>query len=246
MENTEKLQKILASLGLGSRRQLEKMIAEGRVSVNGQISKLGDRASANDKIRVDGKLVDQATRSKTRILLYNKPVGQVCTRNDPEGRPTVFDHLPYLRNSRWVSIGRLDINTSGLLVLTNDGELANQLMHPRYGIEREYSVRVLGEVNQEILNRLKQGVMLDDGEAKFEKIVDAGGEGANHWYHVVLTEGKNREVRRLWESQGVVVSRLIRLRYGDLTLPRFLQRGRWYELEPEAVKQLLAKIHGKK
>lgn len=237
---TEKLQKILANAGVASRRQVEQMIEEGRVSVNGQIAKLGDRATSRDQLRVDGKLLRLVEDKKTRVLIYNKPVGEVCSRADEEGRKTVFDHLPLLRNGRWISVGRLDINTSGLLLFTNDGELANSLMHPSQQVEREYAVRVMGEVSPEIIKQLQAGVMLDDGMAKFIKISDGGGEGVNHWYHVVLTEGRNREVRRLWESQGVVVSRLIRVRYGNITLPKFVARGRWHELAPDEI-QLLRK-----
>jgi 23S rRNA pseudouridine2605 synthase len=229
---TEKLQKVLARIGLGSRRELEEWIAAGRASVNGKISKLGDRVGESDVIRVDGRVIHR-TRLRPvsrRVLMYHKPVGEVCTRSDPEGRPTIFDRLPRLTNARWVAVGRLDINTSGLLLLTNDGELANKLMHPSTELEREYAVRVLGSVAPEVLERLHTGVMLEDGEAHFDEIVDGGGEGANHWYRVVLREGRNREVRRLWESQGVTVSRLIRVRYGNATLPRFLRIGHWADL----------------
>lgn len=227
---TEKLQKVLANAGLGSRRQLEQWITAGRVSVDGQIAQLGERVGPNAKIRVDGHPVKLIPAQATRILLYHKPEGQICTRHDPEDRPTVFDHLPMLRNQRWIQVGRLDFNTSGLLLFTNDGELANRLMHPKHEIEREYAVRVLGTVSPQMLHDLKTGVELEDGMAKFDHIHEAGGEGANHWYHVTLSEGRNREVRRLWESQGVLVSRLSRIRFGTLTLPRFLKAGRWEEM----------------
>lgn len=234
---SEKIQKILANAGLGSRRQIEGWLSEGRIIVNGEIAKLGDRMTPDAKVRIDGrevKLIKSASQ-KTRVLLYHKPEGEICSRSDPEGRPTIFDHLPMLRNGRWISVGRLDFNTSGLLLLTNDGELANRLMHPSSEIEREYAVRVQGEVTPAMLKQLKKGVKLDDGIAHFETITDAGGEGTNHWYHVMVKEGRNRVVRRLWESQGVKVSRLIRVRFGDITLPRMLRKGRWAELEPSEI-----------
>lgn len=238
---SEKLQKILAQAGLGSRRQLEEWIAAGRVSINGQIAKLGDRAEATARILVDGRPVRLKSEEnfKRRVLIYHKPEGVVCSRSDPEGRPTVFEHLPLLRGQRWVIVGRLDLNTSGLLLFTNDGELANRLMHPSYEIEREYAVRVLGKADPAMLKRLQQGVELEDGLAKFDQIRDAGGTGANHWYHVVLKEGRNREVRRIWESQEVKVSRLIRIRYGMITLPRMLRPGRWAELPADQLNDLL-------
>jgi 23S rRNA pseudouridine2605 synthase len=241
---TEKLQKVLARAGFGSRRTMEEWITEGRISINGKKATLGDRVTSTDKIRVDGHLLNitESHEIKTKILIYNKPEGEICTQRDPEGRPSVFDRLPKLNRGRWVMIGRLDINTQGLLLFTNDGELANQLMHPRYQVEREYAVRVKGEINEGILQRLKTGVMLEDGPAKFTTITDAGGEGTNHWYHVTLNEGRNREVRRLWESQDVLVSRLIRIRYGDISLPRELHRGQYDYLEKTHVEQLLASI----
>jgi 23S rRNA pseudouridine2605 synthase len=243
---SEKIQKVLAAAGLGSRRQLEVWISEGRVSVNGQLAKLGDRITETDKVSVDGRNIPlvKSQSKKTRVILYHKPEGQICTRADPENRPTVFDRLPLIRNGRWIAIGRLDFNTSGVLLLTNDGELANNLMHPAAGIEREYAVRVNGEVDKAMLTRLKKGVQLSDGPAHFEEISDAGGEGKNHWYHVIVREGRNRMVRRLWESQGVMVSRLIRVRYGSITLPRLLPRGRWDELEKEHI-QALERLTGK-
>ncbi len=231
---TEKLQKVLARAGYGSRREIEAWISDGRISVNGKLAQLGDRVSATDVLRVDGHIVSKTRIEHShhcRVLLYHKPVGEVTTRTDPEGRPTVFDNLPGLRNGRWIAVGRLDINTSGLLLFTNDGELANRLMHPSYTIEREYAVRVLGEVAPETLQKLQEGVMLEDGTARFTSIVDGGGEGANHWYHVLLDEGRNREVRRLWDSQGVTVSRLIRVRYGPTSLPRRIRPGKWEELK---------------
>lgn len=238
---TEKLQKVLARAGFGSRREIESWISEGRISVNGKLATLGDRVSATDVIRVDGHVVSKTRLEhshRCRVLLYHKPVGEVTSRSDPEGRPSVFDNLPGLRNGRWIAVGRLDINTSGLLLFTNDGELANRLMHPSYTIEREYAVRVLGEVVPETLQQLREGVELDDGPARFNAIVDGGGEGANHWYHVTLDEGRNREVRRLWESQGVTVSRLIRVRYGPIAMPRRIRPGRWEELKGEELSLL--------
>lgn len=245
---SEKLQKVLANAGLGSRRQMEEWIAASRVSVNGAIAKRGDRVNVYDRIRVDGHLLPrrlQQTPSRCRVLIYHKPEGEICSRADPEGRPTVFDHLPLLRNGRWIAVGRLDINSAGLLLLTNDGELANRLMHPSSEIEREYAVRILGKVDDNMLRELQKGVQLEDGMARFDTIQDAGGEGANHWYHVILKEGRQREVRRLWESQGVKVSRLIRIRYGNVCLPRTLKTGYWRQLEPKAIAELTDMSWGK-
>lgn len=229
---SEKLQKVLARAGKGSRREMETYISAGRVSVDGQTAFLGDRVEGTEQIRVDGHLVPLKPLEEQfcRILMYNKPEGEMCTRKDPEGRPTVFDRLPPLEAGRWVAVGRLDINTSGMLLFTTDGELANRLMHPSHKVEREYAVRVFGEVDDAMLQRLRNGVKLEDGPAKFQKITYRGGEGRNHWFHVVLSEGRNREVRRLWESQDVQVSRLIRVRYGDLPLQRQLPLGGWTEL----------------
>lgn len=240
----EKLQKVLARAGLGSRRQIETWIVAGRVSVDGKLAKLGDRVGPDAKLRVDGHLVklQAANAAKTKILLYHKPEGEVCTRSDPEGRPTVFEKLPLLRGQRWVAVGRLDLNTSGLLLFTNDGELANRLMHPSQEIEREYAVRIRGHVTAEILQKLQQGVELEDGPAAFTTIQDAGGEGSNHWYHVTLNEGRNREVRRLWESQNLTVSRLMRVRFGTVSLPRHLRAGRWEEMSLNAVNDLLKSL----
>lgn len=237
---SEKIQKVLARVGLGSRRMMEEWIEAGRVSVNGSIAKLGDRIADGDDLRVDGRLIAFRTEEESirRVLLYYKPEGEVCTRTDPQGRPTVFDNLPTLKQQRWVAIGRLDINSQGLMLFTTDGDLANRLMHPSSRIEREYAVRVHGEVTPEVLERLKTGVMLIDGEARFDEIIDAGGEGTNHWYHVILREGRKREVRRMWESQGVQVSRLIRVRYGNIQLPRNLKAGRYVELDKEMIDQL--------
>ncbi len=239
----EKLQKILARLGYGSRRELEQWIADGRVSVDGKVAHLGDRVTPEQQLRVDGHPVMQPREGlRRRVLAYYKPEGEVCSRSDPQGRPTIFDHLPGLRAGRWVSVGRLDLNSQGLLLLTNDGELANRLMHPRYEIEREYAVRVLGEVSDAMIEQLKKGVELEDGLAKFDTIVDAGGEGANHWYHVTLHEGRNREVRRMWEAVGARVSRLTRVRFGPLVLPRNLRVGNWEQLDENTLAPLLEKV----
>jgi len=235
----ERIQKLLAVAGVGSRREIERWIAEGRITVNNIKAQLGDRATRFDEIRVDGRLLELADAGTSRrVLVYNKPVGEVCTRNDPEGRPTVFDHLPKTKGERWVNIGRLDINTSGLLLFTTDGELANNLMHPSSGVDREYAVRIRGEVDEAMIERLKEGVLLDDGVAKFTDVRFFDGEGQNKWYHVVLMEGKNREVRRLWESQGVAVSRLKRVRYGCIFLPSNVPVGTWVELSQREVNDL--------
>lgn len=227
---SEKLQKVLARAGLGSRRQMETWIDEGRVKVNGRLASLGDRVEVDDKLVVDGKPL-KLSAEVSRVIIYNKPEGQICTRDDPEGRDTVFAHLPALESGRWISIGRLDINTTGLLLFTNDGELANKLMHPSTRIERVYAVRVLGEVDGEMLGKLEKGILLEDGMARFESIVDAGGRGANHWYHVSIREGRNREVRRLWEAVGLKVSRLKRIRFGPVSIPSRTRLGEWTELE---------------
>jgi 23S rRNA pseudouridine2605 synthase len=237
----ERLQKILSQTGLGSRREMERWIEQGLIAVNGAVAKLGDSAGPEDKISVRGKLIANPLRSsiKTRVLIYHKPVGEISSKHDPKHNKTVFDKLPHLKQGRWVQVGRLDINTSGLLLFTNNGELANQLMHPKFEFEREYAVRVRGQVSQDIIKNLLQGVALDDGMAQFKRIEFKGGEGVNSWYHVTLTEGRNREVRRLWQSQGVEVSRLIRIRYGHVTLPRFLSRGNYYEMTVKEIESLL-------
>ncbi len=237
---TERIQKLLASAGIASRREAERMIEQGRISVNGNIAKLGEKAELTDTLRLDGKIIrlNRRPEVKHRILAYHKPEGQICTRSDPEGRPTIYQKLPKLRSGRWIAVGRLDINTSGLILLTTDGDLANRLMHPSTEIEREYAVRVLGEVNDAMLRQMRKGVELEDGMASFNSIRDAGGQGANHWYHVTLQEGRNREVRRLWESQGVRVSRLSRVRFGSITLRRGLKPGGWDELMRTDINQL--------
>ena len=234
----EKLQKVLARTGLGSRREMERWIEEGRVSVDGKAASLGDRVEAHARIAVDGRSIDTSPAKETRCILYHKPTGEVCSRSDPQGRRTVFQRLPKLKSGRWISIGRLDYNTSGLLLFTTDGELANALMHPSSNIEREYMVRVMGDVKPEMLERMVEGVMLEDGMARFTDIVDGGGDGINHWFYVVIMEGRNREVRRLWESQGLTVSRLKRVRYGEVFIPSKVKQGQWVELEPKEVKSL--------
>jgi len=231
----ERIQKFLAGQGAGSRRQIDSLLQQGRISVNGKPAKPGDQVAGGEKIAIDGKLLRlHRNVAKPKLLMYHKPVGQVCTRADPEGRDDVYRHLPGLQHGRWVGIGRLDINTSGLLLFSNDGELANRLMHPSYEVEREYAVRVHGEVSPEMLQRLRDGIELDDGPAHFDDILDSGGSGRNHWYHVILREGRNREVRRLWEAVGVEVSRLVRVRYEEFSLPKWLKPGK-YRVFDEAV-----------
>jgi len=240
----ERLQKVLSAAGLGSRREMERWIEAGLIQVNQKVAQLGDSVNARDQLFVKGKLLANplAQHKPIRILLYHKPVGEIASRADPFHAKTVFDHLPSLKQGRWIQVGRLDINTSGLLVFTTDGTLANRLMHPRFELEREYAVRVMGRVTPEMIQLLLKGVTLEDGPAKFKRIDYQGGEGANSWYHVVLTEGRNREVRRLWQSQGLEVSRLIRIRYGSLRMPRNLSRGDAVELSPSEVQQFLATV----
>ncbi len=237
---SEKLQKVLARAGLGSRRQLEEWIKAGRVHVNGRVAVIGDRVEPEDRITVDGKKFggERKKKPRCRVLLYNKPDHEVCTRSDPEGRPTVFDRLPPLRNSRWVAVGRLDLNTSGLLLFTNDGELANRLMHPASGIDREYAVRVLGNVTDAMLRQMRDGILIDGNLCRFSDIRRFGGEGANQWYHVVLMDGRNREVRKIWQSQGVQVSRLKRVRFGPVFIPSVISAGKFHELKPAEINEL--------
>lgn len=236
----ERIQKLLARAGIGSRREIEGWMDAGRLLVNGQPAAPGQKATVEDRFELDGKRleVSGAAEVMRRVLIYNKPEGEVTTRKDPEGRPTVFDRLPRLKEHRWISIGRLDINTTGLVLFTTDGELANRLMHPSNQIDREYAVRIFGEVDDAMIERLLQGVLLEDGMAKFTDISPAGGSGMNRWFHVTLLEGRNREVRRLWESQGVRVSRLKRVRYGPIFLPSRLVVGKWEELDQRAVDTL--------
>jgi len=244
----EKLQKILARAGFGSRRSVEQLISDGQVKVNGRTAQLGDRAMPSDKIKVKDQPVKAARLEKqpTQVILYNKPEGKVCTRKDEKGRDTIFSQLPKIFNGRWISIGRLDLNTSGLLILTNNGELANRMMHPSYEMEREYTVRIFGEVSDEVLKQVKKGVKLDDGMAKFDRVSKMqpldDGESINNWYRVVLKEGRYREVRRIWEAVGVQVSRLHRVRYGEFSLPRNLRRGKTQELTWRQINQLLKSV----
>jgi 23S rRNA pseudouridine2605 synthase len=236
----ERLQKILAQAGCGSRRHVEELIRQGRIQVDGVTAGLGCKVSGLERILVDGKpvRVQTARSAAAEVIAYHKPVGEICSRDDPEGRKTVYAHLPRPRSGRWISVGRLDINTAGLLLFTTDGELAHRLMHPSQEIEREYAVRLLGGVSMDILQRLLQGVELEDGFARFTAIEDSGGTGANHWWHVIIREGRNREVRRLWESQGVTVSRLSRVRFGPVMLERGLRPGKSRPLTHQEHKQL--------
>lgn len=236
-----RIQKILSEAGIASRRQVERWISEGRIQVNGRVAKLGDRLLPTDKIQIDGRLLrrPEAKTSITRVIAYHKTAGEICTRKDPEKRPTVFQNLPKLRGERWVSIGRLDLNTSGLLLFTNNGELAHRLMHPSMKIEREYAVRVLGKVDDDMLKRLTNGVMLEDGMARFEHIVNSGGDGANHWYHVLVAEGRNRLVRRLWESEGITVSRLMRVRFGPIFLEKNMRPNKAVDISGKLLEELI-------
>jgi len=239
-----KLQKVLAQAGVGSRRDIEDMIAEGKIEVNGEVAHIGQRISFGDLVRVAGKPIRvRISPPAPRIIAYHKPAGEVVTHNDPEGRPTVFRRLPKLYQGKWQSVGRLDLNTEGLLLFTNSGELANQLMHPRFGVEREYAVRVLGTLTIEQRARLLEGVQIEGQPASFKSIEDGGGEGVNHWYRVIITEGRNREVRKLFDTVGLTVSRLIRIRYGTVVLPRGLKRGVWVELD-EADVRLIRRLAG--
>ncbi len=237
----ERLQKIMAQSGYGSRRNIEILIAQGHITVNGQPAKLGDSVGPGDRVKLDGRLINlRFGEPMPRVLLYHKPEGEIVTRDDPEGRATVFEKLPKVQGGRWVSVGRLDINTGGLLIFTTSGELANRLMHPRFEVEREYAVRLLGELTEERKAKLLEGIEIEGESCKFDSIEDRGGEGANHWYHVVLREGKNREVRRMFDEIGITVSRLMRVRYGSVALPGFLKRGMMREMNEEEVQELLA------
>lgn len=236
----ERLQKVLATSGLGSRREIERWIQAGRLSINGRKAILGDRVTEDDKIMLDGKVISKKRLKdvERRVIMYNKPEGELVTRSDPEGRKTVFTHLPRLDKGRWIAVGRLDINSAGLLLFTTDGQLANQLMHPKQQIEREYAVRVMGEVKDDQLKQLVNGVELEDGFARFEDIVASGGEGINRWFHVVIMEGRNREVRRLWESVGLKVNRLKRVRFGNIFLDSSVKVGQWRDLDPKEMQEL--------
>jgi 23S rRNA pseudouridine2605 synthase len=235
----EKLQKVLARTGIGSRREIETVIEAGHIKINDRIAKLGDRVTAKDKIFVNGqRILINTEAARRRVILYNKPEGEICSRSDPEGRPSVYDRLPAVKGERWISVGRLDFNTSGLLLFTNDGELANKLMHPSSVIDREYLVRIQGNVDDEMLRALREGVLLEDGVARFTDIVEGAGESRNRWFYCVVMEGRNREVRRLWESQGVKVSRLKRVRYGNVFIPSHVRVGQWTELTEKEIADL--------
>src|SRR4030095_7708410 len=235
-----RLHKVLASCGCGSRRAMEEMILAGRITVNREPAEVGQKVGPGDEVRINGELVKvRFAEPRARILMYHKPAGEIVTRDDPEGRPTVFQQLPNIGNGKWIAIGRLDFNTEGLLLFTNSGELANKMMHPRYEVEREYAVRVMGTLTPEQQASLTTGIELDDGPAKVEKLEDGGGEGSNHWYHVVIKEGRNRELRRLFEALGLTVSRLIRTRYGPVAMPSRIKRGQTLELAPEEVAAVL-------
>ena len=239
----ERIQKVLAHHGAGSRRQIDKLLKEGRIKVNGKVAQPGDQLKGGEKVSIDDKLVRLPRHIiKPKLLMYHKPVGLVSTRSDPQGRPTVYSQLPKLQQGRWIGVGRLDINTSGLLLFTTDGELANRLMHPSFEVEREYAVRVRGDVTDEKVANLTSGIELADGMAKFDLITDGGGQGTNHWYHVVLKEGKNREVRRLWEAVDVEVSRLVRVRYFNFTLPKWLKPGKTRFFDDDVVVRLFESL----
>ncbi|WP_395007883.1 pseudouridine synthase [Undibacterium sp.] len=243
-DDAPKLHKVLAEAGLGSRRDMEELIIAGRVSVNGEPAHIGQRILPQDQVRINGKLIQRKVSKKPpRVLIYHKPAGEIVSTSDPEGRASVFDSLPQMKVGKWLAVGRLDYNTEGLLLFTTSGDLANRLMHPRYGIEREYAVRTLGDLEEGMRQKLLAGVELEDGLAQFSKISDGGGEGVNKWYRVIIGEGRNREVRRMFEAVGLTVSRLIRTRYGVMTLPSGLKRGRWDELGEDAVRSLL-KVSG--
>jgi 23S rRNA pseudouridine2605 synthase len=241
-DDAPKLHKVLAEAGLGSRRDMEELIVAGRVSVNGEPAHIGQRILPTDAVRINGKLMQRrvSNNKPPRVLVYHKPAGEIVSADDPEGRPSVFDRLPNMKNGKWLAVGRLDFNTEGLLLFTNSGDLANRLMHPRYNIDREYAVRTLGELEEGMRQKLLAGVELEDGLASFTKIADGGGEGVNRWYRVVIGEGRNREVRRMFEAVGLTVSRLIRTRYGAMTLPSGLKRGRWEELEENDVRNFMS------
>ena len=240
---SERIQKLIANAGYGSRRWAERLIEQGRISINKKPAKLGDKAIITDKVTIDGRLIDlgRFSQDETKVLIFNKQAGVVCSNKDEEGRKSVFEFLP--GNTRWVMVGRLDLNTSGLLLFTNNGELANKLMHPSSQIDREYAVRILGKVENEHIKMLTNGIDLEDGFAKFHKVTIGGGEGANRWYHVVLREGRKREVRRLWEALGFKVSRLIRTRFSDIRLPEKLRANQSEYLKPKQVQALLKSVN---
>ncbi len=246
MAETPKLHKVLAQAGMGSRLEMEQLIMEGRISVNNEPAHIGQRIQFGDSIKVNGKPIRvRIDPPPARVIAYHKPVGEVVTHDDPQNRPTVFRRLPKLHQGKWQSVGRLDLNTEGLLLFTSSGELANNLMHPRFGLEREYAVRVLGSLSKEEKTALLEGVKLDDGMAQFGSIEDGGGEGSNCWYRVTISEGRNREVRRMLEAVGHAVSRLIRIRYGAMVLPRGLKRGAWMELDEADIRSLVQAAGGR-
>ncbi len=243
-QQPERIQKLLAQAGVGSRRQVEKWISEGTIHVNGEVAKLGDKITTRDIVKLRGRPVKLANKLQvnTQVLIYHKPIGEIVSKRDPEGRPSVFKRLPRLKVGRWIAVGRLDLNTQGLIMFTNDGELANKLMHPSQELEREYAVRVMGVIKKDMIERLVNGVELDDGKARFEDVHESGGEGINRWFHVVVTEGRNRVVRRLWESQGCKVSRLIRVRYGSVFLPPGLPTGHHQILDKKELEALYSSL----
>ena len=239
---SDRIQKLIANAGYGSRRWAERLIEQGRISINNQEAKLGDKAIISDKVTIDGRLIDlgRYSEEETKVLILNKQAGVICSNKDEEGRQSVFEFLP--ENTRWVMVGRLDLNTSGLLLFTNNGDLANKLMHPSSEIDREYAVRVLGKVEDEHIKKLTNGIELEDGFAKFHRVTIGGGEGANRWYHVVVREGRKREVRRLWEALDFKVSRLIRTRFSDIRLPEKLRANQSEYLKPKQVQALLKSV----
>ena len=240
---SERIQKLIANAGYGSRRWAERLIEQGRISINNQEAKLGDKAIITDKVTIDGRLIDlgRYSEEETKVLMLNKQAGVICSNKDEEGRQSVFEYLP--ENTRWVMVGRLDLNTSGLFLFTNNGDLANKLMHPSSEIDREYAVRVLGKVEEEHIKKLTNGIELEDGFAKFHRVTLGGGEGANRWYHVVVREGRKREVRRLWEALDFKVSRLIRTRFSDIRLPEKLRANQSEYLKPKQVQALLKSVN---
>ena len=240
---SDRIQKLIANAGYGSRRWAERLIDQGRISINNQEAKLGDKAIITDKVTIDGRLIDlgRYSEEETKVLILNKQAGVICSNKDEEGRQSVFEYLP--ENTRWVMVGRLDLNTSGLLLFTNNGDLANKLMHPSSEIDREYAVRVLGKVEEEHIKKLTNGIELEDGFAKFHRVTLGGGEGANRWYHVVVREGRKREVRRLWEALDFKVSRLIRTRFSDIRLPEKLRANQSEYLKPKQVQALLKSVN---
>ncbi len=239
----ERVQKVLANAGLGSRREIERWIRAERISINGSVAQLGDSIESSDKVTLDGRPLNlRRSAAAPRCIAYHKPQGEVCTRSDPEGRTTVFESLPRLKGERWIAVGRLDISTSGLMLFTNDGQLANALMHPSNEVSREYAVRILGEPDAQMIEKLKNGIHLEDGLARFDSIEAAGGTGANKWFNVVLKEGRNREVRRMWEAVGLTVSRLMRVRFGSIRLPDRLARGRYANLSKGQINTLYKSV----